>query len=327
MKIGNIELPKTAALAPLAGVADRAMREISREFGACWTVGEMTSSKGLSYGSKKSAELLTISDIERPTAVQLFGSEPETMAEAAVLSLQYKPDAIDINFGCPVPKVAGNGGGSALMKDPELAGKIVRAVVDAVNVPVTVKFRAGWDSEHINAVDFAQICEDNGASALTVHGRTRMQMFAPPVDLEIIRKVKESVSIPVIGNGDVDSPEAAKQMYERTGCDLVMVGRAAMGNPWIFRQIEAYLLHGEILPDPTPFERMEVLKKHVSLLCKYKGEYIGMREARKHASWYIKGMRGAAEFRRECGSLESSEDLERLIEKVILGSENQSVSE
>lgn len=318
MKIGNIELPKTAALAPLAGVADRAMREISREYGACWTVGEMTSSKGLSFGSKKSAELLQIGEEERPTAVQLFGSEPETMAQAAEMAMEYAPEAIDINFGCPVPKVAGNGGGSALMKDPELAGRIVEAVVKAVKLPVTVKFRAGWDSEHINAVEFAKICEDAGAAALTVHGRTRMQMFAPPVDLEIIRLVKEAVSIPVIGNGDVDSPEAAKRMYDETGCDLVMVGRAAMGNPWLFRRIERYMQTGELLPEPTPEERMTVLKRHVELLCKYKGEYVGMREARKHSSWYIKGMRGAAEFRRECGEITAPEDLERLIDRVLL---------
>lgn len=318
MKIGNIELPKTAALAPLAGVADRAMREISREYGACWTVGEMTSSKGLSFGSKKSAELLQISEAERPTAVQLFGSEPETMAQAAEMAMEYAPEAIDINFGCPVPKVAGNGGGSALMKDPELAGRIVEAVVKAVKLPVTVKFRAGWDSEHINAVEFAKICEDAGAAALTVHGRTRMQMFAPPVDLEIIRLVKEAVSIPVIGNGDVDSPEAAKRMYDETGCDLVMVGRAAMGNPWLFRRIERYMQTGELLPEPTPEERMTVLKRHVELLCKYKGEYVGMREARKHSSWYIKGMHGAAEFRRECGEITAPEDLERLIDRVLL---------
>lgn len=318
MNIGKIELPKTAALAPLAGVADRAMREISREYGACWTVGEMTSSKGLSFGSKKSEELLQIGEAERPTAVQLFGSEPETMAQAAEMALRYAPEAIDINFGCPVPKVAGNGGGSALMKDPELAGRIVEAVVRAVDIPVTVKFRAGWDSEHINAVEFAKICEQAGAAALTVHGRTRMQMFAPPVDLEIIRRVKEAVRIPVIGNGDVDSPEAAKRMYDETGCDLVMVGRAAMGNPWLFRRIEHYMQTGELLPEPSPEERMTVLKRHVELLCKYKGEYIGMREARKHSSWYIKGMRGAAEFRRECGEITAPEDLERLIDKVLL---------
>lgn len=318
MKIGNTELPKTAALAPLAGVADRAMREICREYGACWTVGEMTSSKGLSFGSKKSEELLEIGEAERPTAVQLFGSEPETMAQAAEMALEHKPEAIDINFGCPVPKVAGNGGGSALMKDPELAGRIVEAVVRAVDIPVTVKFRAGWDSEHINAVEFAKICEEAGAAALTVHGRTRMQMFAPPVDLDIIRRVKKAVNIPVIGNGDVDSPQAAKRMYDETGCDLVMVGRGAMGNPWLFRRIEHYIKTGALLPEPSPEEKMAVLKKHVELLCKYKGEYVGMREARKHSSWYIKGMRGAAEFRRECGEITAPEDLERLIDRVLL---------
>ena len=323
MKIGNIELPKYAALAPMAGVGDRAMREISREFGAVWTVGEMTSSKGLSYGSKKSAELLEINEAERPCAVQLFGSEPEVMAEAAKMALQYKPDAIDINFGCPVPKIAGNGGGSALMKDPELAGRIVRAVADAVYIPVTVKFRAGWDNEHLNAVEFACICEANGASALTVHGRTRTQMYAPPVNWDIIRQVKEAVSVPVIGNGDVVSPESAKALYEQTGCDLVMVGRGAMGNPWIFRRIAHYMETGELLPEPTPEERMAILKKHIELLCKYKGEYTGMREARKHSSWYIKGMRGAAEFRRECGELTTPEDLENLIDRVLLASENE----
>ena len=322
MLIGNINLPKTAALAPLAGVADRAMREICREYGACWTVGEMTSSKGLSYGSKKSAELLEIGEAERPTAVQLFGSEPETMAQAALMALEYKPEAIDINFGCPVPKVGGNGGGSELLKDPVLAGTIVRAVAEAVPLPVTVKFRAGWDSEHINAVEFAKICEDNGAAALTVHGRTRMQMFALPVDLDIIRRVKEAVNIPVIGNGDIDSPEAAKRMYDETGCDLVMVGRDAMGNPWLFKRIEHYMQTGELIPEPTPYERMTVLKKHIELLCRYKGEYVGMREARKHSSWYIKGMRGAAEFRRECGAISTMEDLERLIDRVLLSAES-----
>lgn len=323
MKIGNIELPKHAALAPMAGVADRAMREISREYGAVWTVGEMTSAKGLSYGSKKSAELLEINESERPCAAQLFGNEPEVMAEAAKMALEYKPDAIDINFGCPVPKIAGNGGGSALMKDPKLAGEIVRAVKDAVDIPVTVKFRTGWDEEHLNAVEFACICEANGADALTVHGRTKTQMYAPPVNWDMIRKVKEAVSVPVIGNGDVISPESAKKLYDETGCDLVMVGRGAMGDPWLFKRIAHYMDTGELLPEPTPEERMTVLKKHIELLCKYKGEYTGIREARKQSSWYIKGMRGAAEFRRECGALETIEDLENLIDKVLLSSENE----
>lgn len=325
MKIGNLELERTAALAPMAGVADRAMREISKKFGACWSVCEMASSKGISYNSKKSFELLEINEKERPCALQLFGREPEVMAQAAVMAEKSCPEAIDINFGCPVPKVAGNGSGSALMKEPELAGQIVRAVVDAVKVPVTVKFRAGWDSEHINAVEFACICEANGASALTVHGRTRMQMFAPPVDLEIIRKVKEAVNIPVIGNGDIVSPQDARRMYDETGCDLVMVGRGAMGNPWLFSQIKEYLTTGEILPEPDISQRMEVLKEHISLLCKYKGEYIGMREARKQSSWYIKGIPGAAKFRQKCGELTTLEDLDELIDRVILSGENEGI--
>ncbi|HPD88531.1 MAG TPA: tRNA dihydrouridine synthase DusB [Oscillospiraceae bacterium] len=320
MKLGSLDLPKTAALAPMAGVADRAMRELCREMGACWEVCEMTSSKGLTCGSRKTAELLEITEKERPAAVQIFGSDPAVMAEAAQMAMEFHPDAIDINFGCPAPKIAGNGGGSALMKDPELAGKIVRAVADAVPVPVTVKFRAGWDEEHKNAVEFAKICEANGAAALTVHGRTRMQMYAPPVDMEIIRQVVEAVSVPVVGNGDVDSPEAAKRMYEETGCALVMVGRGALGNPWIFRRIEAYLRDGTLLPEPTPEERMDMLLRHSRLLCTYKGEHIGMRETRKHAAWYIKGMAGAASFRRECGELSAPEDLERLAERVLSGS-------
>ncbi len=320
MKLGSLDLPETAALAPMAGVADRAMRELCREMGACWEVCEMASSKGLTYGNKKSAELLEISEKERPAAVQIFGSDPAVMAQAAQMAMEFRPDAIDINFGCPAPKVAGNGGGSALMKDPQLAGRIVRAVADAVPVPVTVKFRAGWDEEHKNAVEFARICEANGAAALTVHGRTRMQMYAPPVDLTIIRKVVEAVSVPVVGNGDVDSPEAAKQMYGETGCALVMVGRGALGNPWIFRRIERYLRDGTLLPEPTPEERMAMLLRHARLLCAYKGEHIGMREMRKHAAWYIKGMPGAASFRRECGELSEPEDLERLAERVLAGS-------
>jgi nifR3 family TIM-barrel protein len=316
MKIGNIELPKYAALAPLAGVGDRAMREISREFGAVWTVGEMTSSKGLSYGSKKSAELLEINEAERPCAVQLFGSEPEVMAEAAKLALEYKPDAIDINFGCPVPKVAGNGGGSALMKDPELAGRIVRAVVDAVDIPVTVKFRAGWDNEHLNAVEFACICEANGASALTVHGRTRTQMYAPPVNWDIIRQVKEAVSVPVIGNGDVVSPESAKALYEQTGCDLVMVGRGALGAPWIFNQINEYLEKGTYAPAPSVKDRMEIMLGHAHRICELRGDKIGMCEIRKHALWYTKGLKGSAKLRKELSTVQNMGELYALSQKI-----------
>ena len=317
MKIGNIELPKYAALAPLAGVGDRAMREISREFGAVWTVGEMTSSKGLSYGSKKSAELLEINEAERPCAVQLFGSEPEVMAEAARMSLEYKPDAIDINFGCPVPKVAGNGRGSALMKDPELAGRIVRAVVDAVDIPVTVKFRAGWDNEHLNAVEFACICEANGASALTVHGRTRTQMYAPPVNWDIIRQVKEAVSVPVIGNGDVLDAASAKALVEQTGCDGIMIGRGAQGNPWIFSQILYEQETGVPAKRPELNEVVEMILRHTRMQIDFKGEYTGIREMRKHASWYMSGYKNSSRLRGRINEVESLDQIIELFHEVL----------
>ena len=225
MKIGNVEIKGYAGLAPMAGVADRAMREICREYGAAFTVGELTSSRGVTLGDKKSAELLSCSGAERPFASQLFGSDPQIMAQAAKKALLFSPDFIDINMGCPAPKVAGNGGGSALMREPELAAQIVRAVVNAVNVPVTVKMRTGYDNENINAPELAKMCEDAGAAAITVHGRTRPQMYAPGVDYKTIERVRRSVSVPVIGNGDVTDGKSAKYMYEATGCDFVSVGR------------------------------------------------------------------------------------------------------
>jgi tRNA-dihydrouridine synthase B len=315
--IGAITLPRTAALAPMAGVADRAFRELCRSFGACCTVGEMASGKGLLMSCRRTGELLEASPEERPMAVQLFGDDPEILAEAARRAMAYAPDWIDLNMGCPAPKVAGNGGGSALMKRPRLAGEIVRAVSRAVEAPVTVKFRKGWDAEQVNAVEFAKICEENGAAALTIHGRTREQMYAPPADWEIIRQVKQAVSVPVIGNGDVDSPEAALKMYRETGCDLVMVGRGALGNPWLFGQIRAYLETGEYPPPPSLEERMAVMDRHIRLLCRYKGEKVGMREARKHTAWYLKGFRGAAALRGMCGQLKSLEDLPPLIQAVL----------
>lgn len=316
MRIGTVEIKRTAALAPMAGVADRAMREICKEFGAAYVVGELTSSKGMMYSDKKTAALLQVADTERPMAVQLFGSEPEVMALAAQKAMAYHPDIIDINMGCPAPKVAGNGGGAALMKNPKLAGEIVKAVCRAVPVPVTCKFRKGWDEDSVNAVEFAQICEENGASALTIHGRTRRQMYAPSADWDIIRRVKEAVSVPVIGNGDVTDAESALAMYRQTGCDLVMVGRAAYGNPWIFRQIEAYLTQGILLPGPQLEERLCVMRRHITLLCRYKGEYTGMREARKHISWYVKGLRGAASLRVMAGKVSSLSDLSLLEQEI-----------
>lgn len=317
MNIKEIEIPKTAGLAPMAGVGDRAFREICKEFGAAYLVGEMASSKGLLYQSTKTAELLYTSDLERPMAIQLFGDEPATMASAAVDALKYHPDILDINMGCPAPKIAGNGGGSALMKNPELAGKIVNAVSNAVNIPVTVKFRKGWDEETPNAAEFAKIMEENGASAVCVHGRTRKQMYAPPVDIDIIAKVKKAVSIPVMGNGDVDSVDSCVDMYHKTNCDLVMIGRGALGQPWVFREISHFFKTGERLSEPCLAEKMDVMLKHISLACQYKGEKIAMRESRRHAAWYCKGMRNAAEYRKLCGKLTVYEDAKNLASLIL----------
>ncbi|MBQ5754489.1 MAG: tRNA dihydrouridine synthase DusB [Oscillospiraceae bacterium] len=317
MKLGSIELPRTAALAPMAGVADRAFRELCVEYGACWCVAEMASAKGLTLSGRKTDALLNLSAAERPAAVQLFGDDPATMAQAAKLSLAHKPEAIDINMGCPAPKVAGNGGGSALLRDPKLAGEIIAAVVQAVDIPVTVKIRKGWDESNVTALEVAKRAEEAGAAMLTIHGRTRVQMYAPPVDRDIIRQVKEALTIPVVGNGDITTPQEAKSMYEETGCDLVMIGRGALGRPWLFSQIKAYLEEGILLPDPKVEERMAVMLRHMEMICGYKNEYVGMREARKHAAWYFTGLRGAAKLRKACFALESLDDAKRLAEEII----------
>ena len=317
VQLGAVKLEKTAALAPMAGAADRAFREICVEMGACYVVGEMASAKGMSMGSKKTAELLELSENERPASVQLFGDEPDTMASAAVTALAFQPDAIDINMGCPAPKVTSGGGGSALMKNLPLAGEIVRAVCRASSVPVTVKIRKGWDENSVNAVKAAVLAEENGASAITVHGRTRQQMYAPPVDLDIITAVKKAVSIPVIGNGDVTDIDSAVIMYEKAGCDLVMIGRGALGSPWLFRQLKAYFTRGVVLPEPELPEKMDIMLKHVRLACAYKGERAAMREARKHVAWYFKGWHGAAALRRRAGQLEYFEQLENLVREIV----------
>ncbi len=317
MKLGNLEITEKAALAPLAGVADRAFRELCRGYGAAYTVCEMASAKGISLGDKKSAELLSITPTERPAGSQIFGNSPETMAIAAKKALEYNPDFIDINMGCPAPKVASSGGGALLMKDPILAADIVKAVAEVSTVPVTVKMRSGWDDNSINAVELAKRCEDAGASAITVHGRTKVQMYAPPVNTDIIRQVKQAVSIPVIGNGDVVDGLSAAKLMEETGCDMVMVGRGALGRPWVFSQINAYLDHEVILPDPPVIERMRVMLKHIEALCEYKGERIGIREARKHAAWYTKGLFGSANYRSRIGLINSIEELQQIALELI----------
>ncbi len=316
MKIGNFETDSFAALAPMAGVADRSFRRLCREFGAAYTVSELISSKAVSLNDKKSIGMMNMTDNERPVGLQLFGSEPEIMACAAVSGMQFHPDFIDINMGCPAPKVAGNGGGSALMKNPKLAQDIVKAVCNAVDIPVTVKIRAGWDNDSINAVEIAKRCEDAGAQIITVHGRTRQQMYAPPVNMDIIRDVKRAVSIPVVGNGDIFCAKDAANMYEYTGCDFVMVGRGAMGAPWIFRQINAWMYDGITVPDPPLSERMRVLMKQAALTVEDKGERNAMREMRKHAAWYMKGVRGAAAYRNDCGQLTTLEQLYELCFRV-----------
>lgn len=318
MKIGNLNITGYAALAPMAGVADRAMREICREHGAAYTVGELASAKGISLNDRKSQAYLEVNNTERPYGSQLFGCEPLVMAKAAKAAESYNPDFLDINMGCPAPKVAvSSGGGSALMKNPDLAAKIVEAVVNAVKIPVTVKMRAGWDSESKNAVELARLCESAGASAITVHGRTRTQMYAPPVDVEIIREVKKAVKIPVIANGDIVSARSAAEMYEKTGCDFIMVGRAAMGAPWIFSQINAYLEHEVILPEPPLAKKMLILIEQVRRMEEYKGTRVAMMEARKYTAWYMKGLNGAAELRRMAGTIESLDDIIEIVKRAM----------
>lgn len=315
MKIGNLKFDHIAFLAPMAGIADRAFRELCVQHGAAYTVTEMVSSKGLTMGDKKSAQLSTIGS-ERPCGAQIFGDDPETMAQAAKKCLAFSPEIIDINMGCPAPKIASNGGGASLMKNPQLAYEITKAVAEAVPVPVTVKIRKGWDDDSINAVQMAALAEKAGAAAVTVHGRTKEQMYSGKVDYNIIAEVKKAVSIPVIGNGDITDEQSATMMMEKTNCDAIMIGRGALGNPWLFSRINAYFDECRVLPPPTITQKMVTMLGHVQKIIEYKGEYIGMREARHHAGYYTKGLRGGATLRREMCQMEHFEQLQELAYKI-----------
>lgn len=318
LNIGGVPLKSHAVLAPMAGVSDRAYRELCVRFGAAYCVSEMVSSKALSFNSKKSEELMEISDLERPCGIQIFGDDPKCMADAAKHALENKPDIIDINMGCPAPKISSNGSGSALMKNPRLCGEIVKAVTAVTDTPVTVKIRKGWDDDSVNAVEVAKICESAGAAAITVHGRTRQQYYKPPVDYDIIRAVRESVSVPVIANGDIDSAERAKEVMDITGCDLVMIGKATLGNPWIFSQINAYLENPNVkIHTPDLEERLGVMIEHIGKMVEYKGEHMAMLQARKLVVGYFKGMKGAAALRNEAGKIKTLDDLYELRQKAL----------
>lgn len=308
MKIGNLELAAPLVLAPMAGVTDLPFRVICRRFGCAMTVSEMVSAKGLLYNNVKTRAMLRIDERERPTAIQLFGSVPQELAQAAKIAAASGADVVDFNMGCPVPKIVNNGEGAALMKTPQLAYEILAAMADAVQIPVTVKFRAGWDNAHLNAAEIAQAAERAGVAAVTVHGRTRQQFYEGRADWEIIRQVKAAVKIPVFGNGDIASAEDGRRMLELTGCDGLMVGRGADGNPWLFAQLAA-MQRGEAVPEPPGLdERLELAAEHLEMLIAFKGENIAVKEMRRHISAYLKGQPRAAEFRALFHKMTSRQD-------------------
>ena len=314
--IGGVKIEKTAALAPMASVADRAYRLMAKEFGAAYCVGEMASAKGLCYNDKKTAELLAVTDKERPMSIQLFGSESEFIAKAVRIAEQFRPDIIDLNAGCPMPKIVNNGSGCALMKNAVNFGEIVKAAVSSTDIPVTVKIRSGWDECSINAVEIAKIAELNGAAAVCVHPRTKTQLYSGKADWSIIKAVKDAVKIPVIGSGDVISVDDCIEMYRQTGCDLVMIGRGSYGRPWLFGQIKDYF-EGKIpRTEPSLEEKIEIMRRHIYLLTEDKGERTGMKEARRQAAWYVRGIKGAAKLRDEFSKMNTTDDFEKMLKMI-----------